>query len=80
MKLSIVFNGVCRDKQFVSFLECCFRDAVLNYEPDPSKIKRLLAHDKWERPQIWRRGRDAIRRHLTAKEMQNIRIDIITGE
>jgi hypothetical protein len=59
----------------VEFLETHFRDAILDYEPDPERIKFLLYKDKWESRRIQRRGRDAIKRYTTDKERANMKVE-----
>lgn len=66
--LSVKLHGICRPKDYVSFLETHFRDAILDYESDPAKVKFMLEKDKWEHRRIIRRGKDAIKKHITSKE------------
>ena len=73
--LSITLHGIHRPKEYMTFLETHFRDAVLDYESDPQRIKFLLAKDKWENRRIRRKGRDAIKRFTTEKERTNMKVE-----
>ena len=73
--LSVKLKGICRPKEYVSFLETHFRDAVLDYESDPNEVKRLLEKDQWENRRIRRRGRDAIVPFTTSKERAKLKVE-----
>lgn len=73
--LSVKLHGICRPKEYVSFLETHFRDAILDYESDPNEVKRLLEKDQWENRRIRRRGRDAIVPFTTSKERANMTVE-----
>lgn len=72
--LSVKLKGICRPKEYVSFLETHFRDALLDYESNPEQLKRLLYKDKLESWYIQRRARQAVNGFLTDKEKARLKV------
>lgn len=73
--LSIKLHNIHRPKEYMTFLETHFRDAVLDYEPDPARIKHLFECSQYDRRYMNRKGRDAIKKFITSKEKANLKVE-----